>query len=283
MLAKQVYDSTQAVVDSTPPSVLLTHGEYTIQPMSTCSEEEVALVFCKVCQRGNPVLQGRPFEDLELLGKAMYRKCATLGMGQVTKHDGQIVGLGYCWDAAEGGVWANSGLEMPASLAAHAACGKACMDSLPNRGRKTLLIAFYGLVAPHPVRYYIIMGLASYALGMAMGFEDGFVFTIHPTLVGKGIFSDDTYNDESLNWAMNFTDVASEKSEVLEELKELGGSIKMQLTSLSYNLSDEFMKLSAITARTLTPEEVRDTIGVTAANHLKFLRSFGDAQIISRL
>merc|ERR1711865_414174 len=46
------------------------------------------------------------------------------------KHEGKSVGLGCCWDYAEGGVWANSGFEMPASLAAHGACGKACFDAV---------------------------------------------------------------------------------------------------------------------------------------------------------
>ena len=104
-VAEQVYDSSAAVVDSAQESVLLNHGEYTVHPMSTCSEDEVAVLFAKVCQRNNPVLQGRPFKDLELLGRAMFRKSAKLGMGQVTKHEGKAVGLGCCWDFAEGGVW----------------------------------------------------------------------------------------------------------------------------------------------------------------------------------
>jgi hypothetical protein len=274
MLAEQVCDSNLAVVDPVPESALIVHGEYTIHPMTTCSEEEVALLFTKVCQRGNPVLKGRPFVDLELLGKAMYRKSAKLGMGQVAKHNGEAMGLGCCWDIAEGGVWANSGLEMPASLAAHAACGKACFDALPKRDRKTLFVAFYGILPPHSAHCFGIMATSHFAMGNAMGFEDAFQFTLLPTLKGRGVFSDDKANDDSLNWAMQFTDVASENSEVLDELKELGGSINLQLTATSYNLSDEYMTLAAATVRMKTADELRRPMEVTAANHLKWLQSF---------
>jgi hypothetical protein len=293
MLAEQVYDSKQAVVDPTPQSALITHGEYTIHPMSTCSEEEVALLFTKVCQRGNPVLQGRPFKDLLLLGRAMNRKSAKLGMGQVAKHDDKQIGLGCCWDVADGGVWANSGMEMPASLAAHGACGKACFDSLPQRGKKTLFVAFYGILPPHSAQCFGIMAMSHFAMGKELGFEDAFQFTLLQSLKGRGVFSDDKSNDDSLNWAMKFTDVASEKAEVLEELKELGGSINLQLTSTSYNLGDEYMKMAATTSRMKTAEELRRAMDVTAANHLKHLRSIdgeqtryvapGNAQITSRL
>jgi hypothetical protein len=292
MLSDQVYDSKLAVVDPTPQSALITHGEYTIHPMSTCSEEEVALLFTKVCQRGNPVLQGRPFKDLELLGKAMFRKSAKLGMSQVAKHNGKAIGLGCCWDVADGGVWADSGLEMPVSLSAHAACGKACFDALPKRGRKTLFVAFYGILPPHSAHCFGIMAMSHFAMGQAMGFEDSFQFTLLPTLKGRGVFADERKNDDTHNWAMKFTDVASDKAEVLEELKELGGSINLQLTRTSYNLGEEYMKMGAVTVR-MKPDELRRAMDVTAAAHLKFLRSFdfewsqyvapGNAQTTSRL
>jgi len=91
---------------------------------------------------------------------------------------------------------------------------------------------------------------------------------------------------------MKFTDVVSDKAEVLEELKALGGSINLQLTRTSYNLGEEYMKMAAVTVR-MKPDELRPAMEVTAANHLKFLRSFdfewsqyvapGNAQITSRL
>lgn len=292
LLAEQVYDSRHAV-DDPFPSALVVFGEYTIYPMSICSEEEVAALFAKVCQRGNPVLQGRPFKDLETLGKAMYRKSAKLGMGQVTKHDGKAVGLGCSWDVAEGGVWAGSGLEIPASLAAHAACGKACFDALPQRGRKTHFCAFSGMLPPHKSHCFGIMAMSQMALGEAMGFDDSFQFTLLPSLKGKGVFSDDKSNDDSLNWAIKFTDVVSDKAEVIQELKELDGSMNLQLTALSYNLSDEYLELAAATVRMKTGDELRRPMDETTANHLKWLQSNhsqwsqyvapGNKQLTSRL
>jgi len=296
MLADQVYDSKLAVVDPTPQSALLTYGEYTIHPMTSCTEDEVAVLFTKICQRGNPVLQGRPFKDLELLGKAMYRKSSKLGMGQVSKHDGKIIGLGFCWDLADGGVWEETGLTMPASLAAHAACGKACVDAIHKNGRnrKTLFVAFYGILPPHNPHTFGIMAMSHFAMGESMGFDDAFQFTLLPNLKGKGgVFSDTQSNDNSLNFTMKFSEVPSDRADVLEELTELDGSINLQLTATKYNLSDEYMKMAAATVRIKDPEVMRRAMDETCANHLKFLRSFdfewsqyvapGNAQTTSRL
>jgi len=287
-LAEQVYDSNLAVVDPAPESALLTHGEYTVHPMLACSEDEVAALFAKVCQRNNPVLQGRPFKDLELLGRAMCRKSAKLGLGQVTKHDGKAVGLGFCWDFAEGGVWVNSGLEMPVSLAAHAACGKACFDAAaPKLGKKTLFAAWYGMLAPHSSHCFGIMGMSHFALGKACGFDEAFQFTLIPSLKKyKGVFTDDKQTKDSMNWKMPFDDVPSENAQVLDELKDLEGAINLQLTSLDYNLSDEYMLLAALTVRMKKQEEMRAPMDILTANHLKYLQSYvpsGNKQLTAKL
>lgn len=293
VLAEQVYDSNLAVVDPVPESALVVHGEYSIHPMSTCSEDEVALVFVKVCQRNNPVLQGRPFKDLELLGRAMYRASAKLGMGQVTKHDGKVVGLGCCWDLAEGGVWAAAGMDMPASLAAHAACGKACFDALPKTDKKILFVAFYGMIPPHSPHCFGIMAMSHFAMGKAYGYDKAFQFTLIPSLKGKGVFTDTKSNEDSMNWKMSFADVASDDAEVIDELKELEGVINCQLTSLDYNLSDEYVTMAAATVRMKTKEEMRGPMDILTANHLKYLQSYdfqwsqyvapGNKQLTSRL
>lgn len=274
LVAEQVYDSKLAVVDPTPESALLQHGEYTVHPMSTCSEEEVAVLFTKVCQRNNPVLQGRPFKDLELLGRAMYRKTAKMGMGQVTKHDGKAVGLGCCWDFAEGGVWADSGLEMPASLASHAACGKACFDAVPKRGKKTLFVAFYGMLPPHSSHCFGIMAMSHFAMAKAYGYDEAFQFTLIPSLKGKGVFTDDSFTEDSMNWKMSFGDVPSDKTEVLDELKQLEGAINLQVTSLDYNLSDKYVTMAAATVRMKKMEEMKVPMDILTANHLKYLQSY---------
>merc|ERR1712224_1109479 len=117
------------------------------------------------------------------------------------------------------------------------------------------------------------MAVSQMALAEAAGFDDSFQFTLLPSLNGKGVFSDDKSNDDSLNWAMKFTDVASDKAEVIQELKELDGSINLQLTALSYNLSDEYMKLAAATVRMKTGDELRRPVDVTTTNHLKWLQT----------
>jgi len=296
-VAEQVYDSIAPAVDGVAESVVLNYGEYTIHPMSTCSEDEVAVLFARVCQRSNPVLQGRPFKDLELLGRAMYRKSAKLGMGQVTKHEGKSVGLGCCWDYAEGGVWANSGFEMPASLAAHGACGKACfdaVDAMPKRGKKTLFVAFYGMAPPHSPHCFGIMAMSHFAMGKAYGFDEAFQFTLIPSLKGKGVFTDDKFTEDSMNWKLSFTDVSSENTQVLDELKDLEGAISLQVTSLDYNLSDEYVTMAALTVRMKKgKEEMRAPMDILTANHLKYLQSYdfqwsqyvspGNNQLTSRL
>merc|ERR1712216_981879 len=87
---------------------LATFGAYTIYPMEFCTEDQIARLFSKVCQRGNPVLQGRPIRDLEQLGRAMYRKSMKLSTGNVALYQGEPVALGCSWDMADGGVWAGS-------------------------------------------------------------------------------------------------------------------------------------------------------------------------------
>jgi hypothetical protein len=277
MMEAAMLGSLRAVETDAPQSIqqsaLITHGEYKIYPMQCYSEEDVAQLFVKTCQRGNPVLQGRPFEDLEVLGRAMYRKSAKLAMGQVTVHNGKLVGLGCCWDVAEGGVWQNSGLEMPASLAAHAAIGKKCFDSLPSRDRKTLFCAFYGVLPPHSANCFAIMVISNIAMSHQMGFEDTFQFTLLTSLKGRGVFSDSSSNDDSLNWQFKFTDVASEKPEVLDELKELGGSISLQLNTNEFNLGDKYMAMAATTGKLKTADELRQLVQVTAANHMEWLAS----------
>merc|ERR1712107_893384 len=96
--------------------------------------------------------------------------------------------------------------------------------------------------------------MSHFKMAKALGFDDSFQFTLLQALKGKGVFSDDKQTEDSLNWSMRFTDVASDKAEVLDELKDLGGSINLQVTNLDYNLSDEYMVMAAATSRIKTKE-----------------------------
>jgi len=128
--------SLPSVINQNQIPSLGTHGEYAAYPLEVVTEDQASKLFSKICQRGNPVLQGRPAADLVLLGRAMYRKAMLNRLRQVYFHtSGELVAIGFSWDVATGGVWQDTGLEMPASLEAHAACGKAAFDSLQTKKR----------------------------------------------------------------------------------------------------------------------------------------------------
>jgi hypothetical protein len=208
-------------------------------------------------------------------------------MGQVTKHDGKVVGLGCCWDLAEGGVWAAAGMDMPASLAAHGAIGKACFDALPKTDNKILFVAFYGMIPPHSPHCFGIMAMSHFAMGKAYGYDKAFQFTLIPSLKGKGVFTDDKFTEDSMNWKMSFADVSSDNAQVLDELKDLEGAINLQVTSLDYNLSDEYVYMAALTVRMKKMEEMRVPFEILTDSHLKYLKSYGistgNQQLTSRL
>lgn len=289
MALQQIVDSRlhlhsepTAFATATP---LFTEGEYAVMPMEHCTEEQVAKLFAKACQRGNPVLQGRPHADLLLLGRAMYRKCQVGRTGTVAMHHDELVAIGCGWDAALGGVWAGSGLEMPASMAAHAACGKACMDSFEQRRRaSTFFAAFYGVVVPHSVKLFGWLGCSHLYLAEKLGFEDTFQFTLIPTLLKRGVMSekDAIPGADTLNYALNFDDVPSDKPEVQAELSELGGTINISLSSIGYALSPNHKKMMAGIIG-MKADELCKPADLIATNQLKWVHSQSNGQITSRL
>jgi hypothetical protein len=255
------------------PSIL-TVGEYTLYPMEYCTEEEIAKVFTKICQRGNPVLQGRPAADLILLGKAMYRKAKVLHAGQVAMHKGQVVAIGFSWDHAEGGVWKDSGLEMPESLAAHASCGKAAFDSLQKRG-DTWFGGFFGVLPPHGVELFGYLAVSSFLMGEALGFEDAFQFTLLPTLDKRqgGVFSKYGDEEDNLNWDVKFSEIAARLGGAVgDELRELDGNINLSRTKMSFVLGEEWMGRAAKTVRLPTSQSIREPAMQMTTNHLNWLK-----------
>jgi len=286
--ASQAYEAYQDYISKQHEiPALATIGEYTIYPMEYCTEDKVAKLFSKVCQRGNPVLQGRPAADLVVLGRAMYRKAGLLRLGQVAVHQGEPVAVGFTWDVAAGGVWKDSGLEMPASLAAHAVCGKAAFDSLLMRG-PTFFGGFFGVLQPHDGQLFIYLAVCSYMMAYSLGFQDGFQYTLLPTLNKRGgIFGKFGKDDENVNWHVTFDEIAAgnDDAAVSEELRELGGNVNLSLTDLNYAMgSEEYMGRCAATARLQTAEEVRRPVLQIATNHAKWLKqSQSTHTITSRL
>jgi hypothetical protein len=255
--------------------------------MEHCTEEQVAKLFAKVCQRGNPVLQGRPMADLLLLGKAMYRKCQVGKTGTVAMHNGEPVAIGCGWDMALGGVWAGSGLEMPASMAAHAACGKACMDSfeqMKRANKSTFFAAFYGVVVPHSVKLFGWLGCSHLYLADKLGFDYTFQYTLIPTLLKRGVCSenDAIQGEDTVNCALSFNDVPADKPEIRAELSALGGTINISLSSVSYSMTPENKKMMAQTVG-MKADDLCVPADLIATNQLKCIQSQSSGRITSRL
>lgn len=237
-------------------------------PMEFCSEGQIATLFSKVCQRGNPVLQGRPEADLELLGRAMYRKSSSMRLGQVAVHKGEPVAFSCCWDAAEGGVWEGSGLEMPASLAAHAACGKAAFESLTTQSGKTLFCAFYGVLPPHNIALFGYLAVSGVVMAHALGFQDTFQYTFRPTPISRGV-------------TVRFADVPTDTAGVAADLKELDGNINLFAEDMNYVVGDDCMEKVAATLRMKTANEIRRPAELMARNHLRWLKQAQPANMIT--
>jgi hypothetical protein len=254
---------------------LATFGEYTIYPMEFCSEDQIARLFSKVAQRGNPVLQGRPIQDLELLGRAMYRKSRKMGMGNVAIYQGEPVALGCSWDMAEGGAWEGSGLEMPASMEAHAAAGRAAFEGFAKRekAKSTFFSGFYGVLPPHSIALFGYLGFANLCLAHMLGFEDSFQYTLIPALTKKGLWTEkDTNPADNMTWPLRFADVPSSDDAARAELGELDGNINLSLIRLGYMMGPEYKKMAAGIVG-MKANELFEPSQMIAANHLKWLRS----------
>lgn len=287
--AEQIRDSRLPLNVDAPCTgavpALAIFGEYTLYPMEFCNEDQIAKLFTKVCQRGNPVLQGRPIADLELLGRAMYRKSAILGTGNVAMHQGEPVAIGCSWDIAEGGVWAGSGLEMPASMASHAACGKAAFESFTKRekAKSTFFAGFYGVLPPHSVALFGYLGFSNFCLAHMLGFEDSFQFTLIPALTAKGLFSDkDKAAADTMNWPIRFADVPSDSAPARAELGELDGTINLSLTRMGYIMQPEYKKMAAGICG-MKAAELFEPSQMIAVNHLRWIRSRAGGRIAARL
>jgi len=288
MATAQIRDSRLPIrVEPVAPTMapFLTLGEYTIMPMEFCSEEQVAQLFAKVCQRGNPVLQGRPMGDLVKLGQAMYRKSNIMKTGNVAMYQGAPVALGCGWDTAEGGVWAGSGLEMPSSLAAHAACGKAAFDSFNEKktSESTYFAAFFGVLPTHNVKLFGFCGFSNFCIAHKLGFQDSFQYTLIPSLTKKGLFTEkDNAGGQSINYPMPFAEVPSDIPEVSAELRELGGNINLSLTKLDFIMSPTYQKMAAAICG-MTGPELSKPSELIATNQLKWIQSQASKRITSRL
>lgn len=275
-MAKATLNSQVEVEASDPSGVPLvgTMGGYSIYPLEYCSEDEAADLFCKMAARGkpgNPVLQGRSAADLKLLGRAMYRKSNILRMGNVAFHEGKAVAIGCCWDVADGGVWKGSGLEMPASMEAHAAIGKAAFEELAKTGKKTFYCGFYGVVPGHNAGLFAWLGTAGAMMADALGFEDFFVYSLLPSLQGReGMYSRKSTENET-HWSVRFADMDASPA-VAAELKELDGTCQLGLMSIKHTLSEDYMTGAAKMVKIKSLAELAEPAQEAADNQLAWMR-----------
>lgn len=252
-------------------------GDYSIYPMEVCSEDQIVRLFVSVAQRGNPVLQGRPVADLALLGRAMYRKTMLLRMGQVVMHKGKPVALSCNWDAGAGGVWAGSGLTMPASLSVHAAIGKAAFASLPEQSGSTFFAAFYGVLSPHPALLFGVLGMASLIMAQEMGFENTFQYTLLPTLLKRGGCG---ASQGGASWSIQFADVPTSDVATSQELTELGGTVNCATMTLEYATGPEYVGQAAGVVR-MDPAVMLAPSRAIASQHVQLLRRSQTAEILT--
>eukprot|EP00928_Gymnodinium_smaydae_P037956 TRINITY_DN26286_c0_g1_i1.p1 TRINITY_DN26286_c0_g1~~TRINITY_DN26286_c0_g1_i1.p1 ORF type:complete len:292 (+),score=29.48 TRINITY_DN26286_c0_g1_i1:65-940(+) len=278
--------STQSIDDfgdSVPPSAaepvvaVGSLGEYTFYPLEFCSEDKIARLFSEVSQRGNPFLRGRPLHDLEQLGRAMCRKARKLGNGFVVVYQGEPVAFGCGWDMADGGVWEGCGLEMPASVEGHAACGKAAFEEFAKRKRdkSTFFYAFAGVKPPHSSALFAYLLAVSFCLAHKMGFEDTFLYTLMPSVMKLGdIVGQGTNAEDCMFWTFPFSDVPSSSETVRAELAKLGdGTMKLNLLKLAYMFNNPDYQKSGAGAFNLGAAQIFEPAMKIAENQLKWLHN----------
>lgn len=198
-----------------------TVGDYSLYPLHICSEEAIAGLFAKICQRGNPILQGKPPEDLKRLGSAFYRKSVGSPCAMVFLKGGtEPVALFFGWDAIYGPAWEGTA-GPPEALFSHAAIGDAAwapvlplQSALPG---KMLFMAFSGVALPHPGSLLLVMEIVSMLASWGAGYDKCFGYAVHPKTIEQ---------TESLApepgfrqvWRIKYSDIEVADPAVREEL-----------------------------------------------------------------
>lgn len=228
---------------SSPVTPIAHFGEYAIHTLDFCSEDVVSDVFAKTCARGNPLLQGRPYADLVTLGRAIYRKSLPLGFSQVAMHKGKCIALNTSWDVAEGGAWKDSGLTMPASVAAHAACAKACFETLDQDAEGPIIFAaFCGVLPGHSGQLFGVLGVSTLIMARDMGYKRSFLYTVLPVIIGRSAGDERLKRTEEhkISW-LKFEDMPSDNEAVVQELKDLGGTSQITNVCTTWSAGSEYI------------------------------------------
>jgi len=217
---------------------LFTAGPYSLYPLHVCGEEAIAKLFVKVCARGNPILQGKPAEDLYRLGVALYKKSVGSAASLVFLQGDEPVALTLGWDVYHGGVWKGTS-GPPDSLACHAAIGAAMFASKPDETTKPgqdLFLAFAGVARPHPGQILLnAMQIMNCFSASAAGYTNLFGYATH----AKTIENSQSIPDEPgrYTWRVSYSDIDVTDQAVREEMCSIQlGTAECHVTSIPFCL-----------------------------------------------
>lgn len=216
---------------------LFTTGPYDLYPLHVCSAEEVAELFVKICGRGNPILQGKPAEDLFRLGVAFYKKSVGSVSSLVFLKGAEPVALMFGWDSFHGGVWEGTS-GPPESLVCHATIGAAIFGSKPckaTRPGQEVFLAFSGVALPHPGPPLLhSMQITSLLTASVAGFVSSFGYAVHPKTIEQAQSSPAETGVRQV-WRVSYSDIEVEDPAVREELCKIHpGTAECSLTSVAF-------------------------------------------------
>jgi hypothetical protein len=140
---------------------------------------------------------------------------------------------------------------------------------------QTFLVGFVGVLPPHDGVLFGYMAVAAFMVGHALGYKDGFQFTLLPTLNKRGgVFQKFGEDDDNVNYNIKFADVAPniDDAAVSNQLRELDGNINVSRSSMNYIMGDEWMARAAATVRLSTADDIRQPSQLLATNHVNWLK-----------
>jgi len=215
----------QAVRQSVPMMApLYTVGPYAMYPLHVCSADAIAVLFTKICARGNPIMQGKPAEDLYRLGLAFYRKSVGSVASTVFLKGAEPVALMLAWDSADGGVWKGTD-GPPESLRCHAAIGAAVFESRPQevtQPGQQLFMSFAGVALPHPGQTLLMsMQIVAVLGAIAAGYTDSFGYATHPKTIEQANNAGPAQPGIRTTWGITYSDIEVTDEEVQKELHSI--------------------------------------------------------------
>lgn len=180
------------------PQPIFYVGKYEAHPLTVVSEATFTELFLSTCQRGNPLLQGRPREELAMLGSRMYRKGLSKPLDIVLTAAGgtQLVAFSITCDMGDSSLWQDA--DMPPSLRLHAAVAAEVKANMPSSARASYGV-LAGVLPGHPgtlLSPVLLFGMLVHAL---LGYDHRFAFFIHPAVLAAvgtmkhGYMLDETY------------------------------------------------------------------------------------------